>query len=90
MYEGFSACFNIVFRTACRWESRCGQYIIICVYMCVYIDNDDADADDDDDDDDYDDDDDDDGDMYLYICYIVGTITYLSTLIDKTVTNAAN
>ena len=52
--------------------------------MCVYIDNDDADADDDDDDDD------DDGDMYLYICYIVGTITYLSTLIDKTVTNAAN
>ena len=78
MYEGFSACFNIVFRTACRWESRCGQYIIICVYMCVYIDNDDADADADDD------------DMYLYICYIVGTITYLSTLIDKTVMNAAN
>jgi hypothetical protein len=47
--------------------------------MCVYIDNDDADADADDDD-----------DMYLYICYIVGTITYLSTLIDKTVMNAAN
>jgi hypothetical protein len=45
--------------------------------MCVYIDNDDADADADD-------------DMYLYICYIVGTITYLSTLIDKTVMNAAN